>query len=79
MGGVVLGHATVVDGDLNQGPVNILGHVLLIATDVEVGTAFKPFPDFSAVFLQAMLNVDFLLLVTRPCRGKSVKVTPINP
>ena len=67
MRSVVLGHATVVDGDLNQGSMNVFGHVGLVATDVEVGASLKPFPNFCSVFLEAMLNVDFLLLVAGPC------------
>ena len=62
MGRVVKRHATVFNGDVNKRSMNVLGHVLLVATDVKVSPALKPFPYFCAVFFQTVLNIDFLFL-----------------
>ena len=43
---VVFRHAAVVDGNLNQCPVNVFGHVLLITANVEVSATLKPLPNF---------------------------------
>jgi len=64
MRGVGFAHASVLNGDVNEGTVNVLGHVLLITADVEVGPVFEPFPHLFAVFLQSVLDIDFFLLVT---------------
>ena len=69
----------MVDGNLDEGTVNVLGHVLLIAADVEVRTALKPLPYLSAVFLEPVLNVDFLFLVSGPCCSEPPKVAFVNP
>ena len=59
--------------------MDVLRHVLLVTTDVEISAVFKPFPNFCTVFDQAMLNIDFLGLVTGPCCGEPVQTATVHP
>ena len=44
--------------------MDIFGHAFGIATDIEVGAAIQPAPEFGAFFEHAMLDVDFFGLIT---------------
>ena len=79
MSGVVFGHAAVLNGDVDEGTVHVLCHVLLVAADVEVRPVLEPIPNFLAVLLESMLDVDFLFLVTGPCGCELVEVSLVNP
>ncbi|SVA30213.1 uncharacterized protein METZ01_LOCUS83067 [marine metagenome] len=43
--------------------MDILGHIVLVAADVEVCPFIEPFPHFGSRLLEAVLDVDFLVLV----------------
>ena len=64
MCGIVFGHTAVVDGDLNEGTMDVLGHVLFVTANVEVSASLEPLPYFGAMFFEAVLNVDFFFLVS---------------
>src|SRR5262249_6299469 len=59
--------------DLRQRKFHILGHVLRIATHVKMCSGLEPLPQLTARFPHAILYVDFLCVVARPCRRKSRK------
>ena len=55
--------AAVVAGDVDERVVNVLRHAMRVATDVEVGAALQPCPDFLRVFEHPVLDVNLLRLV----------------
>ena len=61
---ICFGHTAMFLSYIDQSTMNVFGHVLLVTTDVEVCSVFKPFPDFCTMLLEAMLNVDFLFLIS---------------
>src|SRR5690606_21151340 len=58
-----------------EGAVHIHGHALGISADIKVSALLKPLPEFRAVFLHAVLDVNFLFLVARERGGEIVQNT----
>ena len=61
--------------DLQKSSVDILSHALGIATDIEVGPAVQPAPEFGTFFEHAVLDVDFIGLITGESSRKFVEMT----
>src|SRR5260370_15134236 len=57
--------AAVLRGDFEQRVVDVLGHALGVAADIEMRAFVEPRPELGRVLAHAMLNVDFLGLVAR--------------
>ena len=66
-------------GDFNECSMNVFGHVGLVAANVEICAVFKPFPNVSTVFFEAMFDVNLLFLVTRPCSCEFVQISAVHP
>src|SRR5208282_342130 len=49
--------------DVNQRLVHVFGHVVRVATDVEIGAVLQPRPKLLGLFEHAMLHVDLVGLV----------------
>src|SRR5882672_7143998 len=52
--------------DVDQRALDVLGHSLAIAADVNVSALGKPSPQVAADLAHAVLHVDFLIAVARP-------------
>src|SRR5262249_51526789 len=52
---------------VDESALDILGHVFSIAAHVDVGTFGKPGPEVPADFPHAVLYVDLVFRITRPC------------
>ena len=59
--------------DRHQGCVNVFGHSLCVAADVEERTLVQPAPEFSALFFHAVLHIDFVGLISGKRGGEFVK------
>ena len=53
---------------LVQGGINVLGHALGVATDINMRSLLEPGPHIPCVFQHAMLHVDLLDLIAGECR-----------
>src|SRR5690606_15033437 len=65
--------------DAMQGLVDILGHALGIATDVEMSPLFEPLPEFGSGLQHASLHVNLFLLVATEGRVEAGEVTALHP
>jgi hypothetical protein len=61
--------------NLQKGSVDVFGHAFGIAADVKVGSTIEPAPEFGPLLEHAVLDVDFLGLITREGGGEFVEVT----
>src|SRR5690348_15792122 len=61
--GLVVAEAAVVADDLAEGAVDVGGHALGVAADVDVGARFEPAVELAAVLADAVLDVDLPALV----------------
>src|SRR5580704_13507234 len=57
--------AAVLRRDFQQRVLDVLGHALGIAADIEMRALVEPRPELGRVLAHAMLNVDLLRLVAR--------------
>src|SRR6266852_3699468 len=57
--------AALLRGDFQQRVLDVLGHALGIAADIEMRAFVEPRPELGRVLAHAMLNVELLRLVTR--------------
>src|SRR6266851_6380417 len=58
-------HAVLGD-DIDKSNLDVLGHALSVAADVDVRAVGEPRPQIAADFAHAVLHVDFLAPVARP-------------
>ena len=66
--------------DVDERLVDILGHVILVAADIEVGPSFEPHPDLGGVLLHQVLDVDLRLVgFARPRQIELRQVTGLQP
>ena len=63
-----LAFAALLGCDLQQSLLDILGHALGIAADIEVRACFQPAPQLDCVLAHAVLDVDLLGLIAREGR-----------
>src|SRR5947207_1638534 len=58
-------HATFLGEDVGEPAIDIARHPLGVAADIEMRALFEPRPQLGGVFEEAVLDVDFVLLVAR--------------
>src|ERR1043165_4094877 len=71
--------ATLLDGDREQRVLDVLGHALGVATDVEVRALLQPLPELGGSLLHAVLDIDLLRLVAREGEVEAVQRAPALP
>jgi hypothetical protein len=53
--------------------MNVFGHSLRVAADIEERTLVQPAPEFSTLFFHALLHIDFIGLISGKRGGEFVK------
>src|SRR6185436_16181370 len=61
--------------DVDKRPLDVLGHPLGVAADVDVGAFGEPGPHLAADLAHAVLHIKLLLAVARPCERQSREQT----
>jgi hypothetical protein len=73
LGGLIKRFTAMLGNDRHQGCVNVFGHSLCVAADVEERTLVQPAPEFSTLFFHAVLDIDFFGLISGKRSGEFVK------
>ena len=73
LGGLIKRFTAMLGNDRHQGCVNVFGHSLCVAADVEERTLVEPAPEFSTLFFHAVLYIDFFGLISGKRSGEFVK------
>src|SRR5690606_18458885 len=73
--GIHLIKAAVLRNDVAQGGIDVFGHTAGVAADVKIGPFFQPAPDISAGFAHAILDINFLTLITGKGEAESGEMT----
>src|SRR5690606_29262412 len=71
----LLPQPAVARGDFVEGAVDVLGHALGVAADVEMGSTREPAPEFLVGFAHLVLHVDLGLAVAGPGEVEAVEET----
>ena len=72
-------HFAIFGANGNEHLMYVLGHVILVSADVKIPSTANPFPDFLAILLHEVLDVDFLGACPGPCEIVPIEYALVLP